>query len=350
MPPTPAPAPAPGFLPLLRGVSRSFYLSIRLLPPALRQPVGLAYLLARATDSIADTAELPAAERAGLLQVLAAAIDGDPAATAALPALAGRFAPLQVEGDEQRLIRALPQCVDALQATDSADRADIRQVLRHITRGQALDVERFAAAGPCRALDSAEQLAEYTYLVAGSVGEFWTDLCQRHLPAFASLPAARMRELGRSFGSGLQLVNILRDAGEDLAAGRCYLPADELATIGVAPAEAAQHPQRLLPVWREWMRKAEANLADGMRYAEAVENRRVRAACALPALLGARTLALLREAGPEALTHKVKVPRAEVRALLLRMALTWAARAPLRAQFDRYQSGAARSQWDNPAR
>eukprot|EP01034_Spumella_vulgaris_P003029 gene3029-3914_t len=37
---------------LLRGVSRSFYVSIRLLPGPLREPVAAAYLLARATDTI----------------------------------------------------------------------------------------------------------------------------------------------------------------------------------------------------------------------------------------------------------------------------------------------------------
>src|SRR5207249_9321028 len=36
---------------ILRSVSRSFYLSIRFLPAQLREPVALAYLLARTTDT-----------------------------------------------------------------------------------------------------------------------------------------------------------------------------------------------------------------------------------------------------------------------------------------------------------
>ena len=52
---------------LLHGVSRSFGLSIRLLPQALREPVGLAYLLARATDTVADTAHVAREERHRLL-------------------------------------------------------------------------------------------------------------------------------------------------------------------------------------------------------------------------------------------------------------------------------------------
>ena len=63
-------------LQLLRDVSRSFYLSIRVLPAPLRQPVAVGYLLARATDTLADTAQLPAGQRRIHLQTL---IDATPA-------------------------------------------------------------------------------------------------------------------------------------------------------------------------------------------------------------------------------------------------------------------------------
>jgi farnesyl-diphosphate farnesyltransferase len=49
--------------PLLKGVSRSFYLTLRVLPAGMRDPVGLAYLLARAADTIADTALLSPEKR-----------------------------------------------------------------------------------------------------------------------------------------------------------------------------------------------------------------------------------------------------------------------------------------------
>ena len=62
-------------LKLLRGVSRSFYLSIRLLPAPLRGPIAVGYLLARATDTVADTTALPLADRLQLLSALMAAID-----------------------------------------------------------------------------------------------------------------------------------------------------------------------------------------------------------------------------------------------------------------------------------
>jgi farnesyl-diphosphate farnesyltransferase len=318
---------------LLRGVSRSFYLSIRLLPAPLRRPIAVAYLLARATDTVADTADLSADARRDMLETLTTAIEGRTPAHAAMAALAASFAPLQGDADERALILALPSCLDLLEQLAPADRADVRAVLRHITYGQALDIERFAPGPTPKALQTAEQLDEYTYLVAGCVGEFWTDLCLRHLPGFATLPREDMRALGRSYGMGLQLVNILRDAGADLDAGRCYFPADELRAAGLQPQEIASRPERFAAVRDRWLARARRGLDSGMRYAGAVNNRRVRAASALPALLGARTLALLRADPSAGLARKVKVPRAEVRAMMARLALSLAGRATLARLF-----------------
>jgi len=323
-------------LALLRGVSRSFYVSIRLLPGPLREPVAAAYLLARATDTIADTTQLGAPERREYLATLGAAIEGGEAARGATAALAASFAALQQDPHERALILALPQCLAWLDALGDADRRDVRTVLRHITLGQSLDIERFGHGGPHpRALATTAELEEYAWLVAGSVGEFWTDLCFRHVGGFAGLPPAQMRALGRAYGSGLQLINILRDAGADLAAGRCYFPADELALAALAPQDIMREPARLAALYSHWLAQAAARLDQGMQYADAVNHRRVRAASALPALIGTRTLALLRQAGPDALRVRVKVPRHEVRAILLRLAVTLAAKAPLQAQFAR---------------
>jgi farnesyl-diphosphate farnesyltransferase len=326
-------------LPLLRGVSRSFYISIRLLPAPLRRPIAVAYLLARAADTLADTTEVPSDERRAHLATWAGAIDGR-VAPLAVSDVSSAFVPLQHDPAERKLIAALPQCLAWLDELGPADRDDVCAVLRHITRGQALDIERFPPGEP-RAMESAAQLHEYTYLVAGCVGEFWTDLCFRHLNDFARLPHLRMRELGRGFGMALQLVNILRDAGEDLAGGRCYFPADELAAAGLKPEDIPRDPERFDVVWRRWHAQAQQGLDLGMQYADAVNSRRVRAASAMPALLAARTLALMRSAGPRRLEQKVKMPRQEVRAVMARLAFTFASRALLQSSF-------ARLRWDNP--
>ena len=61
---------------VLKGVSRSFYLSIRVLPSGIREPVGVAYLLARAADTIADTRALPPSQRLQSLLLFRQQVEG----------------------------------------------------------------------------------------------------------------------------------------------------------------------------------------------------------------------------------------------------------------------------------
>jgi farnesyl-diphosphate farnesyltransferase len=61
----------------------------------------------------------------------------------------------------------------------------------------------------------------------------------------------------------------------------------------------------------------------------------VRGATVLPALIGARTLALLSAAGAMTLQRTVKVPRGEVRAMILSLAVTIVSRGKMDAIFDR---------------
>ena len=61
---------------LLRDVSRSFYLTLRVLPGKVRAPIGLAYLLARTTDTIADTELVAPEQRLEALQALRERIQG----------------------------------------------------------------------------------------------------------------------------------------------------------------------------------------------------------------------------------------------------------------------------------
>jgi farnesyl-diphosphate farnesyltransferase len=308
--------------PLLRSVSRSFYLSLRFLPKALRDPLSLAYLLARATDTIADTSEAPVGLRTEALRNLAGVIQGT-AQKEASAQLRESFVALQTDKAERALIEQLPALLDWLADLPAEDRDEVRTVLAKINRGQSLDLERFDSSTrtSIKALRTAGELDEYTYLVAGCVGEFWTRLCFRHVKNFSERPESEMRGLGVHYGQGLQLINILRDAGNDLRNGRCYFPADELDSLGLKPADILEDPARLDPVLNKWREKAEKGIEAGIDYAGAIRNRRVRFATALPAKIGAKTLALLREAGAAALTRRVKVPRAEVRKMIMSSAV-----------------------------
>ena len=321
--------------PILRAVSRSFYISIRFLPRRLRQPVGLAYLLARATDTVADTAQIPALVRAQMLADLSSVVQGE-VSPDAVADLVNLFAPLQRNEAERQLIESLPNCLEELARSSCDDRDDIRSVLQKITKGQALDIARFGDMAQPRALATDLELHEYTYLVAGCVGEFWTRLCFRHVRNFSDLPEMEMAELGKRYGNGLQLINILRDAHSDLQAGRCYFPIQELKEIGIDPSQILLEPSRFEFILEKWREEAQRGLIAGMGYVHAIRNPRIRGATALPALIGVRTLSMLRAAGPTELHRTIKVPRHEVRAMIARLAITLGGRGSVQRMFQRY--------------
>ncbi len=320
--------------PILSSVSRSFYLSLRILPRALRDPISLAYLLARATDTIADTAGPDSDFRKASLRDLAGAIQGN-IPRENMANLRNSFAPLQSNEAERVLILALPLIIGWLDLLSETDRLHVREVLQKINQGQMLDLDRFGTSFETAALANAAELDEYTYLVAGSVGEFWTSTCLSRVRNFSDRHDSEMREMGMEYGKGLQLTNILRDLASDLRQGRCYLPASELHSLGIMPAEILRAPAKVEPITRRWRERAEHNLATGIDYACAIRAPRVRFATALPALIGTRTLALLRQAGTEAFERKIKLARAEVRTIIFATAVTLAAPSALKRMFRR---------------
>src|SRR5438046_4248579 len=168
---------------LLRSVSRSFYLSIRFLPVQLREPIALAYLLARTTDTVADTAQISGSVRMETLKLLSNGIQGT-ASRDVVAELIVSFVSLQENVSERQLLGSLPDCLARLEGMEHADRNDIRLVLEKITRGQMLDLQRFDNPQEINALRTAADLEKYTYLVARCVGECWARLCYRHIRQF----------------------------------------------------------------------------------------------------------------------------------------------------------------------
>jgi farnesyl-diphosphate farnesyltransferase len=303
---------------LLASVSRSFYLSLRVLPGPVRHPLSLSYLLARATDTVADTADRAAAWRLGLLGDFRRALDSG--AGAAFLAEAAACAASVEHAGEQVLLRRLPECFREYERLPAEQRRLVRAVLGHIIRGQSLDLERFPDALRLRALPHAAALEEYSWLVAGCVGEFWTATCAEVMPRFAAVSAEEMIRWGVRYGQGLQLVNILRDLPGDARIGRCYLPEDELRAAGLGgelswPAAdwSPWHEvrRRWLPVAREW-------LGNARPYVRNLRSFRLRLAALLPMLIGEATLDLLERQPATGAPEAAKVNRAAIRAMLRR--------------------------------
>jgi farnesyl-diphosphate farnesyltransferase len=293
---------------LLKGVSRSFYLSVRFLPRRIRMAIGIGYLLARASDTIADTNRLPPAERIAFLNRFLRAIvnrePGDPLDLAACLTA-------QADGPEKVLVANIDRVMGCLAKIPPAHQALVHEVLTKIIHGQTLDIERFESKAGLHGLADDSELEEYTYLVAGCVGEFWTKICLLEWSNYARLRTEEMLVLGKNFGKGLQLVNILRDYPLDLKAGRSYLPVSNLDEIALDPALAGRERER-------WRQRASGYLEEAWKYVMSVRPWRVRFACALPVFIGVRTLGLL--GGAPGNGSALKVSRSEVRRLMV-----WAA-------------------------
>lgn len=316
---------------LLREVSRSFYLTLRVLPKAIRPQIGLAYLLARTTDTVADTEIVPVEQRLKLLQSLRERILG----LNSTPLDFGALAQHQGSPAERLLLEKCEAALALLQAQSLADQKLIREVLDTITSGQELDLKRFeTGAKPpegetpnLAALQTDAELDDYTYRVAGCVGRFWTRICLAHQFSLFQTPESAFEESGVRFGKGLQLVNILRDIPADLRKGRCYVPAEKLAENGLSPADLLrpESEAKFRPLYNSYLNAAESHLAAGWRYTNRTPfgQMRVRLACAWPILIGLQTIARLRSGNVLDPAQRIKISRKEVRGVMIRSVVTY---------------------------
>jgi farnesyl-diphosphate farnesyltransferase len=303
---------------LLKDVSRSFYLTLRVLPSSVRSQIGLAYLLARTTDTIADSEMLSLKDRLEAMQKLRERVAGRSEAPVNLMDEAA--APSDITDGERALLERAPIVFEVFDRLGATDRQRIREVLEIIISGQELDLTRFGNAKGIVALEAPEELDDYTYRVAGCVGEFWTRMCRAHVFPDATLDDKFLLENGVRFGKGLQLVNVLRDIPRDLRNGRCYLPARELAELGLQPGDLLKpaNEPRFRPVYDQWLARADAHLRAGWEYTNALPRNaaRVRLACAWPILIGLRTLERLKVESVLDPERRIKVCRSEVRRII----------------------------------
>jgi farnesyl-diphosphate farnesyltransferase len=295
---------------LLKGVSRSFYLSLRLLPAPMRGAASLAYLLARTSDTLADAETVPVELRLSSLEKFARAMDG----AEPVPEWPASLVDSLADPRERALLKTSVPLFDWLDRLPDAEAKLVREVASTIISGQRLDLERFGTADGTQPVPLANdaELEDYAWRVAGCVGEFWTRLGFLTMgDAFSLAPQDLLIGRGIAYGKGLQLVNILRDMPADLSAGRCYLPLAD-------PGDAGQlHVARVY-----WIDRAQAWIDEGFAYAACLLPRRLRVASVLPAMIARETLALLQAAGPEAMRTRIKVPRTRVYLAMLRAFIT----------------------------
>jgi len=146
---------------ILEGTSRSFYLTLKELPSGIRPQIGLLYLLARTSDTIADSEGGPSDQR---LQAIEQFNERIQERSTTLPDLS-TLARLQSNPDEAKLLDSITSSVDFIKRFPAVDQQRIQRCLDIIISGQSLDLRRFADASGdgIIALAKEEELDDYTF-------------------------------------------------------------------------------------------------------------------------------------------------------------------------------------------
>ncbi len=297
---------------LLQRVSRSFYLTLRVLPRSLRDQIGLAYLFARSADTIADTDMLAQERGLQYLQQFKAQFEQEQINWAHLKQIQGAVLPHQSLSAERLLIEHLEDCFQIFLDFTPDDRARICALMRNLTPGMEMDLTLFAGnrLNEVTPLQTMADLDQYIYHVAGCVGEFWTQMTCAHLPSLARWNVAHMAKVGVRFGKGLQLTNVLKDVARDLQRGRCYIPEQLLQQAGLKPTDLLRKESlpALRPTLNRLITMALEHLDQGWLYTLAIPRReiRLRLACMWPILFAGETLRLV-SVSPDLLDPRVTV-------------------------------------------
>ena len=304
---------------LLKQVSRLFYTTLVVVPANVRDQVSLAYLFARAADTITDTELIDRSRRQSFLNRLREQFVGDQIDWAQIRTIQQAMGPLQQDSAERTLLERLNECFRLFLTCSPDDRCRIQRVVTTLTQGMEMDLTVFAGASVAdlSALKTLDDLDRYTYHVAGCVGEFWTDLMCTHRKALANWNLPQMSEIGVRFGKGLQLTNIIKDIAHDLQKGRCYIPETMLTEAGLKPQDLLDQNNlpRFRPVLRKLIRLAIEHLDQGWLYTMAIPRyeTRLRLACMWPILSAGESLKLVMNS-PDLLNPavRVKIPRSKV--------------------------------------
>lgn len=316
---------------VLQQVSRSFFLTLQILPSDVRDQIGLAYLFARAADTIADTDLIAPEARLTHLARFQAQFQDDQIHWGDITAIQSALSPHQTDSAERVLVENLDRCFQILEDFSPDDRVRLRTLLATLTRGMEMDLTVFQEATGTSpiALPRMDDLDRYIYYVAGCVGEFWTSMIQAHRTRLKQWASETLLVRAVRFGKGLQLTNIMKDLARDLRRGRCYVPQELLHQVDLHPKDllSPEAVHALQPIVRQLTTTALAHLEQGWAYTMALPRGevRIRLACMWPILIGVRTLQVVRhDPGLLDPVRSIKISRGEVYRMMAITTLTGA--------------------------
>ena len=205
---------------ILSSVSRTFALTIPLLPPIIEKVVGNTYLLCRIVDTIEDAAELtPEAKKNLSALFLDVVLERAPVESFVEPCLDALKN--YSNHDELDLIAHTPTVLRILHTCSSHDQEAVSRCVSIMSEGMSRFHGRQTKAG----LKDLSEFEDYCYVVAGVVGELLTSIFRHYSPQFSKNIQGH-ENLAIAFGQALQMTNILKDSPEDRARGVSWKPAN----------------------------------------------------------------------------------------------------------------------------
>ncbi|MBU3546594.1 squalene/phytoene synthase family protein [Polynucleobacter sp. MWH-Jannik1A5] len=238
---------------ILNSVSRTFALTIPLLPPSIEKVVGNTYLLCRIVDTIEDAAELSAQTKQALsalfLDAVLEKVSVENFVKSCLEALKNYSNP-----DELDLIANTPTVLRILHTCSSDDQQAVSRCVSIMSEGMSFFHGKQNQAG----LQDLAEFEKYCYVVAGVVGELLTTIFSNHSHAFKKELVGH-ENLAIAFGQALQMTNILKDSPEDRARGVSWKPINmsqaELLKIAYQKLQDSLKYILLIPKQEQGMRR-----------------------------------------------------------------------------------------------
>ncbi|WP_434522377.1 phytoene/squalene synthase family protein [Halorubrum sp. AS12] len=303
----------------VQGVSRTFALTVDVLEEPMASQICVGYLLCRVADTVEDAGHIPPEAQSDVLRTYRRAIDPDDETDIGeFREAVDEWLPAERD-DDWTVVAEAPTIAATFEELDPEAQEAIVPPVLEMVDGMAMFVDRHATEGGLR-IDDRDELEQYCYYAAGTVGNLITNLLTRG--DIGEERAEQLRETAEEFGLLLQLVNVSKDVYDDYTEeNNVYLPAEWLEAEGV-DQERVVHPENRESSARVVDRTADyarSFLDDAQAYLETMplSNGNTLEAWTVPYLLAVGTLRELGSRPEDALTETgVKVSRQEVFAVM----------------------------------
>jgi len=303
---------------MLQKVSRTFALTIRALGQPFRDPVLVGYLFCRIADTYEDSEKLEYKNKIEALELFKSFFVEDSYKEEKVNKIKELCSVFENDDDEEFLALNFEAVFIEFNKFPKDVRAIMANPIIEMIEGMQKTVTK-QHEQPQVGTDSQEELEQYCYYVAGTVGIMLTDLFKYYSPWIGEKLYGELSNYKIAFGEALQLTNIIKDAMGDLQRGVSFLPKDLASEYGIDLAELylPKYREQATNIMKDLIIKAVNDLNDALIYTILLPKQepRMRIFCIMPILFSIKTLAVAVENFDDLLdpNSKVKISRDDVK-------------------------------------